>query len=593
MLYSKTDLNLIRSKIDMLTFLENRGTTFRQSGATWLALCPIHNERSPSFHVRPDTQTFRCFGCGQSGDIFALVQAVDGLSFPGAVQELAAEAGVTLTFEEDPQFQKRQKLLQITSLASQWYRKNYLDLDLNHPAKQNLALRNLYEFSITDPSIGFAPQSGLIDLLKKRGFTVNEMVDAGVVKLSERDSSPMELFRNRLIWTVYDVQGKPIGFSARKIFDNDNGPKYINSPQTLLYNKSHVLLGLHDAKKIIAQEQIVYVVEGQADVMAMKAAGKQNTVASCGTAFGVEHANMLLRLSKLGRDSEKFKVVFCFDGDAAGVKAAQGVFEKNKTIHVNSYVVKFLNPDSTPTDPCDYRKDFGDTALLSLLDGEQVNIVEFILKEELKRWDVSTPEGQSNFINQAKEVLSLITDPIQHSSYLRKVALWTGISFNDLTNRLRPQKPNRRVEDTQNVSDEGEIPLSEIGLAEQQILAAFVQYQTVLAPMLNQNKVDLTYFEELNSLAVKLFEQKAEGFDYSDSEISKLSHIKLMIVPGREEYGLQMLVKSFLKLLYTRDISRLNAKIASLSNSATADASVLFMEQLEEQQKLKQKYFIS
>lgn len=595
MLYSKSDLDLIRTKIDMLSFLEERGLTFRQSGSTWLALCPIHSERSPSFNVKPDTQTFRCFGCGQSGDMFALLQAMDGLSFPGAVQELAETAGITLKIEEDPNFKHRQRLLQMTSLASQWYRKHYLDLELNHPAKQNLALRNLYEYSITDPSIGYAPKSGLVELLTSRGFTVDEIVQAGLVKISERDGNPMELFRNRLIWTIFNIQGKPIGFSARKIFDNDTGPKYINSPQTDLYNKSQVLLGLHDAKKTIAQEQVVYVVEGQADVMSMKAAGRQNTVASCGTAFGIEHTNMLLRLSKLGKASEKFKIVFCFDGDPAGVKAAQGVFEKNKNIHLNSYVVKFVNPDYTATDPCDYRKDFGDDKLNSLLLEKQVNIVEFILQEELKRWDVATPEGQSSFINQARDILSLITDPIQHSSYLRKVSLWTGVSYNDLTNRLRPKRLSNTPASTNTENDETS-ELSEIAQAEQQVLAAIIQYPKEMKQLLNKYNITVEYFANNIELAQIVINNATSGesFDYSNSNISKLSHMEIMIRPTREEYGLNLLIKSFLKLLHAQEIFQLNVNMATLSNNTESGvtASEIFMKQLEEQDRIKRKYFI-
>jgi len=575
----------------MLTYLEKRGMTFRQTGMSWVALCPVHDERSPSFHVKPESQTFHCFGCGISGDIFALVMAMDTLSFPGAVQELAEETGVELKIDDDPEYKQRQRLLQITSLSSQWYRRNYIDLPLTHPAKEDLSLRNLYEHSITDSTIGFAAASGLLQILTSRGFTKEEIVSAGMAYLSDKDGSLRERFRNRLIWTITDIQGRPIGFSARRTFDNDTGPKFLNSPQTELYNKSKALMGLSDAKKTIVQEQTVYVVEGNADVTAMKAAGILNTVASCGTAFGVEQANMLLHLSKLGRDSEKFKIIFCFDGDVAGLKAARAVFESNKQIHLNSYVVKLENPDSTATDPCDYRKDYGDAALVSLVSSAQSNIVEFILVEELKKVDIKTPEGQSAFINKAREILSLVTDPIQYSSYSRKVAFWTGISYSEISTMLRPQhRPSRIQQEAQAASN---IAPTEGNPFENQIMAAFIQYPKESLALFEKYNMDETFFTARTELVEKVIAQakSSDGFDFSNPEFSILSHLDLMIIESRKEYGLELLFKTFLKQLHAHEIAKLNARIASVSGSGNdSDAASLFEEIIAEQDRLKLKY---
>jgi DNA primase len=286
MSYAKEDLDTIRNKVDMLTYLENRGISFRNSGASWVGLCPVHSERSPSFHVRPAMQTFRCYGCGISGDIFTLVQEIEQLSFPGAVQLLAEEAGIALKMDEDPKFKHRQRLSTINRLAAEWYRHHYGKIPMDHPAKHNLEERNLLEFSISDESVGFAPNGGLLPILRQKGFTEKELLESGIVIEGKDESKTIrERFRNRLIWTIYDIQGRPIGFSARRIFDNDTGAKYLNSPQTELYNKSKALLGLSSARRAISQQQEVYVVEGQTDVMALRASGKENTVAYCGTAF--------------------------------------------------------------------------------------------------------------------------------------------------------------------------------------------------------------------------------------------------------------------------------------------------------------------
>lgn len=593
MAYTKSDLDSIRNKIDMLTYLEARGVTFRQTGASWVGLCPVHSERSPSFHVKPANQTYHCFGCGISGDIFSLVQDMEGLSFPGAVQMLAEETGIELKVDEDPNYKRRQRLYQITRLTSEWFRYNYSNIPMDHPAKANLDERNLLEYSLSDDSIGFAPNGGLIEILTKKGFSLKELEDAGVIKFPEigNDRTPRERFRNRLVWTIYDVQGRPVGFSARRIFENDNGPKYLNSPQTELYNKSKVLLGLSDAKKVITQQQEVYVVEGNADVTAMKAAGILNTVATCGTAFGIEHANMLLHLSKLGREADKFKIVFCFDGDAAGVKAAKKVFETNKEIQRNSYVIKLDTGDGVTKDPSDYRKKYGDAKLAEAVSSaQQVSLVEFVLSEARKEWDISTPEGQSGFVNKAKEILSFVSDPIQHSSYLRKVAYWTGISLAQLTNMVKQRNTQPQAAPT--VNTDVNIPVSsEEDPFENKILAAFIQYPQESLDLMVKYRMGANFFPNKSKLALSIVDQiEGDGLDYSNSEITVLSHLPLMIVPGREQFGLETLFKAYLKHLYNKELNTLNSRFAADSEADPFGETNAFQELLEGQQKLKEKY---
>jgi DNA primase len=583
MAYTKSDINLIRSKIDILTYLENLGVTFRQSGTSWIAKCPVHNENTPSFHVKPANQTFHCFGCGISGDIFSLVQAMDNLQFPGAVQMLAEDAGIELKVDEDPDFKRKQRLLQITRLASEWFRYHYSQIEPDHLAKKILANSNLLDFSYLDDSVGYAPNGGLVDLLVKKSFTLQEIADAGLCRMPEEGRPAREMFRNRLVWTVYDVQGRPVGFSARKVFEDDKGPKYLNSPQTELYNKSRVLLGLSDAKKTIIQDQEVFVAEGQRDVMALKAAGKQNTVASCGTAFGDSHANMLLNLSKLGKESEKFKIVFCFDGDDAGIKAAKSVYEKNKNIHLNAYVVSIVNKDGSASDPCDFRRDYGDEELNKLITEQRVSIVEFILREELKNWNVSTPEGQSGFISKARDILSLVADPVQYSSYLRKVSSWTGISLAQLSDMARHQTKQPVAEQRVETQVEGD-PF------ENKILAAILQYPEEAFACMSKYKMDHSFFPTRGDFSLSLIDQVEEkDVDVSNPVISSLYHLDLMIIESRKEFGVDMLFKNYCKYLYSRELTAMNARLASSVGNETSDN---LRERMAEQMRLKQKYHV-
>lgn len=591
MKFAKSDLELIKSKIDMIAYLEKRDIVFKRVGTSYVALCPVHSERSPSFNVNPFRQTFHCFGCGISGDIFSLVQELDNLSFTGAVQELAEEAGVHLSAEEDPEYEKKQRLYKMLKLVSTWFRENYVALPDEHPAKQNLKARNLLEYSMTDPSVGFVPDTGLYQLLKKAKFTNEEMSAGGLFKKTE-EGRLVRYFSNRLIWTIYDTQGRPIAFSARKIFNTDNGPKYINSPQTVLFNKSKALLGLYSAKKMIQQEQEVYIVEGQTDVMALKAAGKLNTVASCGTAFGTYHATMLLRLSALARNSERFKLVFCFDGDTAGVKAAKKVFTDNPGLQLNSYVVHFEDLNSKGTDPCDFRKIYGDKALQLVLQEEQVSIVEFVLKEELKTWDISTPEGQTGFIKAAKNILSGITDSLQRSNYVRLVAYWTGISHEQVSKYL--QQSNRNSNPSYGDSIDSLTPDTKIEQAEQGAIALLLQYPEETVRIVKKEHIVSEMFENPTNRGLfnLLISDQAEEVDESNKYVAQLSVKNMNILPDRKEEGIRLFFKEFLKMIYNDKTQKLNTRVTQLmSETEDSNVAMQLLQQLTvEQDKLKQLY---
>lgn len=594
-MYAKSDIELIRSKIDILKFLEDRGITFRQVGTAYVGLCPVHNERSPSFNVKPQNNTFHCFGCGISGDIFSLVQELDSLSFTGAIQELAEYANIEIVAgEEDEAYKAKQRLYQICDIASTWFRQNFLQLDESHLAKKNLSDRNLlsvpnnslFQYSaMTDKTIGFAPNKGLLDLLIKARFSLSEVVEAGLAKTSETTNQTRDAFRNRLVWTISDVQGRPIGFSARKLFDEDMGPKYLNSIATPLYNKSKTLLGLAAAKKEIVKKQEVYIVEGQTDVMALRSVGIDNVVASCGTAFGADHSAMLLHLSSIGKESEKFRMVFCFDGDTAGIKAAKKVFEGNKSIQLNAFVVKL---DGEQGDPCDLRLHQGNDALLAALHGNQTSIVEFILKEELKEWVVTTPEGQSGYLKKAKEILSLINDPIQYASYLRKVSFWTGISY-DQINTLVKMSMNKTPGDA---SAEAVAAAQKFDSMEVRFLSAYLQYPDEMTALIEENKIGSAYFLEHKELAGEVSKQiRSNEIDYNNPEISKLLHIDLKVVEERKADILKNLVKAFFQEGYSKELGRLNAKINEAQEEGTvATDEALLEEIMSEQLKLKQKY---
>ncbi len=586
MQFKREILDEIRAKVDILTMLEARGIAFRRAGASWVGLCPVHSERSPSFNVNTGFQTFRCFGCGISGDVFNLIEELEGLSFPGAVQFLADELGITLEATDDPDYKRRQRLLTILRMTSEWYRYNYKKLDQDHPARKNLADRDLAVYSMKDDSVGYAPAGDLIRLLKEKGFTDQEILDVGLASKNEKTNTIHERFRNRLIWTIYNPQGHPIGFSARKIFDEDQGAKYINSPQTEFYNKSKILLGINTARKEISKNQVAYIVEGQTDVMALKDAGFEGTVASCGTAFGKDHANLLLHLSKMGSHQNKFELVFCFDGDAAGIKAAKSVFRDNPNIQLNSYAVKFVTEDNEKIDPCDFRLLYGNDKLRDFINTRKVPLIEFVLSEMKAEWDLTAPEGKSGYLSAALEVLVTVTDRIQHAAYLRKVASWSGVSYlevNTIANQHKKHQ-SRPQEETAQLRKEQGLPST----PETQVLAGFVQHPKVSQIVLDKYPLLPTVFENHTELASKILEMVNTGvFDYNDPLFLELAHFNLNIAEERAEEGVTNLLKTFLRTEYARKSSLLDAELLAPG----VDPVVAFTNLVQEQEKLKETYY--
>jgi DNA primase len=567
-MYTKSDIQLVRDTVSILDFLEKRGSSFKQAGTNYVGLCPIHNEKSGSFNVRHDNNTFHCFGCGAGGDIISLVQQMENLSFTGALQMLAEEYDIELeSVESDPEYKQLQRLYRICQLASRFYREQYIALPDNHAAKMNLTDRMLKSEGDKDPTIGFAPMQGLLDVLFAEKFSKEEISQTGLIKINE-EGKVVQLFRNRLIWTINDVQGRPIAFSARKIFDEDNGPKYINSPATRLYNKSKVLMGLDVARKVTNKTQNIYVVEGATDIMAFRAAGYENVIATCGTAFGPEHASVVLGIASANKDSNRFKVYFCFDGDNAGLGAAKKVFARNKNLINISNVIKFDTGD-----PCDIRLAGGNTALQEKIKTNGVPIVEFMLKEELATWDTKTAEGLASFVDAAKEIIKDLNSGVEIESYMRKIASWTGISVSSLAT-------GKKVYATP-VADNAKVAAS----LYDNLIAALLQFPEPVLALFDKYKVTSDYFKdsELAEKALAIANGKAD----MDSDTTKYMMMQL----GTEERAVsstETLIKNLLKALYAAEISVLNSSMIDHDDEDDA----MLEEFLSQSNELKKKYFI-
>ncbi len=363
--------------------------TLRPAGVGSLkGLCPFHDEKTPSFTVRPAVGSYHCFGCGEGGDVLSFVQKVEHLSFTESVERLAAKLGLELRYEDGTgqgrdggmSLGKRSRLLEAHRVAQEFYSAILLDTasPVARAGRDFLRDRGFDSAAAERFGVGFAPGDGeaLTRHLRERGFTEDEMVTGG---LSGRGSRGLyDRFRGRLVWPIRDTTGDTVGFGARRLFDDDRiAAKYLNTSETPIYKKSQVLYGLDAAKRSIATERQAVVVEGYTDVMAAHLAGVEGAVATCGTAFGVEHIKILRRIMRDEAELAPARVVFTFDGDAAGQKAAMKAFGEDQRWAAQSFVA--VAPDGM--DPCDLRIAKGDAAVRALVDGA-VPMFEFAVADD-------------------------------------------------------------------------------------------------------------------------------------------------------------------------------------------------------------------
>jgi DNA primase len=399
----------------------------RRAGVDSLkGLCPFHDEKSPSFHVRPNHGHFHCFGCGEGGDVYAFLQKIEHVSFVESVEMLADRIGYTVTYSGSSTTNvqrdrgSRSRLIAANAAAQQFYAEALTSAEAA-PARQYLMERNFDADAAATFGCGFAP-SGWDRLTKHllgKGFEFKELEAAGLSREGKR--GPMDRFHRRLLWPIRVSSGEVIGFGARRLFDDDSmEAKYVNTPETVLYKKSNVLFGLDLAKRDIARGHQAVVVEGYTDVMAMHLAGVTTAVASCGTAFGDEHLSMLRRLMM---DDNFFRgeLIYVFDGDAAGRAAAVKAFEGEQNLAGQSFVA--VADDGM--DPCDLRLKSGDGALRDLV-ARRTPLFEFAIRTALAEHDMDSAEGRVAALRRCVPMVAKIKDPSLRDEYARQLAGWVG-----------------------------------------------------------------------------------------------------------------------------------------------------------------------
>ena len=436
-LIKREDVDAVRERARIDEIVGSYVTLKTAGVGSMKGLCPFHDERTPSFHVRPQVGRWHCFGCNEGGDVISFVQKIDGLGFTEAVEHLAQRVGIQLRYEEgggprrSEEPGKRQRIIEANRTAAQFYAEQLFSPGAT-VAREFLAQRSFDRAAAETFGVGYAPQgwSALLTHLRAKGFSEAELLAAGLV--SQGNRGVYDRFRGRLIWPIRDVTGEVIGFGARRLFDDDQGPKYLNTPETAVYKKSQVLYGLDLAKREIAKTKRVVVVEGYTDVMAAHLSGVGTAVATCGTAFGSDHVRVVRRLvgdtsagsgvQLAGGGSTGGEIIFTFDGDAAGQKAAMRAFAEDQRFYAQTFVAV----EKSGMDPCELRLARGPEAVRALVDARQP-LFEFVIRTTLATFDLSAAEGRVGALRAAAPAVASIRDSALKPEYTRMLAGWLGM----------------------------------------------------------------------------------------------------------------------------------------------------------------------
>jgi len=421
------DIAAVRERSQIAEVIGEHVQLRNAGGGNLKGLCPFHDEKSPSLSVSVARNLFHCFGCGAGGDVITFVERIEHISFSEAVERLAVRAGVQLRYVDGGSggqrtSGQRARLVEAHVLAAAFYADQLSSPDAA-PARKYLAERGFEPAAVQRYGCGYAPAGwdSLTKYLLGRGFTAAELTLAGLARESGRGSL-IDRFHRRLLWPIRDVAGDVVGFGARRIHDDDRiEAKYLNTPETPIYKKSQLLYGMDLAKREIAKQHQAVIVEGYTDVMACHLAGIPTAVATCGTSFGAEHIGVIRRLL-MDDDAFGGQVIFTFDGDAAGMKAAERAFAEEQKFMAQTFVA--IAPSGQ--DPCELRQSGGDAAVRSLIEG-RVPLVQFVLRTVVNRFDLDSAEGRVAALDRGVPLVARIKDHALRDEYARLLAGLVGV----------------------------------------------------------------------------------------------------------------------------------------------------------------------
>ena len=590
-LIRRNDIDEVRSRTNLADIVGDYVTLKNAGVGSMKGLCPFHEERSPSFHVRPQVGFYHCFGCGEGGDVFTFLQKMDHVTFSEAVERMAARLGYELHYEDGGQASdhgNRARILSANKAAEDFFIAQLATPEAEL-GRVFLGQRGFDHAAASRFGVGYAPKS--YDALSKHlvglGYTEAELITAGL--LGQGDRGAYDRFRGRLVWPIRDVTGQTLGFGARKLRDDDTGPKYLNTPETPVYHKSQVLYGLDLAKRDVARGKQIVVVEGYTDVMACHLAGVTTAVATCGTSFGVDHIKVLRRV--LGDDSGVGEVVFTFDPDAAGQKAAVRAFAEEQRFSAQTFVA--VAPEGL--DPCDLRLHRGDDAVRRLIDAKKP-MFEFMIRQLLTQYNLDTVEGRVSALRAAAPVVSDIRDPSLRPGYTHELSRMLGMDLGEVSRAVSQAQARSRTAPAEEPRRAGEpavaprerlfaladLPADPVSRIERDALMAMLQHPTLVGLDLVQRAVSTgmtnpTLAVVRDALAAALAHAAAP--DWLERVVAEtpapltnlVTELAMAPLPERTEREVTRYVRDITIVLIEKDLLRQKAEL--LGRLQRADAT--------------------
>ncbi|HKY58628.1 MAG TPA: DNA primase [Aeromicrobium sp.] len=479
------DIQLVRERTRIDEVIGQYVTLKSAGGGSLKGLCPFHDEKSPSFNVRPAQGYYHCFGCGVGGDAIKFLREIEGITFAEAVERLADKSGIQLRYEEGAtpgprrDVGQRQRLLEAHKLAQEFYAAALGSAAEAQAGRDFIKDRGFDQSAAEVFGVGFAPRSGeaLVAHLKGKGLADEDLLVGGLASRGQRGL--YDRFRGRLLWPIRDISGETIGFGARRLFDDDRvEAKYLNTSETPIYKKSNVLYGIDLARRQIAATRQAVIVEGYTDVMACHLAGVPTAVATCGTAFGEDHARVLRRVL-LDQDAFHGEVIFTFDGDEAGRRAAMKAFSGDQQFVAQTYVA--VEPRGM--DPCDLRLADGDAAVRELV-ASRIPLYRFVLDNTLERYDLDRADQRIDAVREAVTLTRAIRDKSKVEEFLREVATKVGLDIEQVRGEHRRAKEPAAARPSQAApAANGASAVANFGAAEfsdeREVLKALAQFPQI------------------------------------------------------------------------------------------------------------------
>ena len=467
----QSDIEQLKDRVDIVEVIGSYISLKTAGPGSFKGLCPFHGEKTPSFHVRSSPAFYHCFGCGVGGDVFKFVQEMEKIGFGEAIEKLAQRSGYQLTYEDgEKDTSNRTLLLAINKEASEFF-VSQLASDEGGTARDFLVARGFDLASIAPFGVGYAPKGwqNLSQHLSSKGYKTEDQALVGL--LSKGDKGYYDRFRGRVIWPIRDQNSQVVGFGARKLYEEDQGPKYLNTPETPVYHKSTVLYGLDLARREIAQKREVVVVEGYTDVMACHLAGVKTAVATCGTAFGEDHIKLINRL--LGQSVEPASVIFTFDPDAAGEKAALKVYGDANKFNA----LTFVAAGPSGLDPSDLRQQQGDLAIVEMLK-QKKPLFEFVIQHRIAQFALTDVACRVAAARAAAPIIANISDPALRSGYTRMLADWVSLEVSEVTSLVGDSRTSSIRQKVEPLRTSEAIPPSSapVDKFEQQIMQVVIQH---------------------------------------------------------------------------------------------------------------------